>query len=96
MAFFKISRWRRRQSFSRWRRRIFAAGSAKGAALRPFGSAERACVPPPLPRALSRQLRNEFADTPSSAATRLSGRPLLSSRLTASCRESEPIVGQPV
>ena len=38
----------------------------------------------PLPRALFRQVRSEFADTPSSAATRLSGRPLLSSRLTAS------------
>ena len=86
-AFFKISRWRRKYSTSRWRRRISPAGSARGATLRLFGSAERACAARPLPRALSRQVRRELGVMPSSSATRLSGRPLLRSRLTASCRK---------
>ena len=55
IAFFKISRWRRRYSFSRCRRRISPAGSARGASLRPFGSAEAACATSPLPKALSRR-----------------------------------------
>ena len=89
-AFFKISRWRRRYSTSRWRRRISAAGSVNPASLRPFGSAEAACAARDLPRALSRQVRSELAEMPSSSATRLSGRPLLRRRFTASFWKSLP------
>ena len=51
MAFFKISRWRRRYSTSRCRRRISPAASARGASRRPFGCAEAASAPRPWPRA---------------------------------------------
>ena len=88
MAFFKISRWRRRYSTSRCRRRISAAGSAKGETLWPGGCVAAADAPRPLPRARSRQLRSEFAETPRSAATRLSGRPLRRTRSTAPCRKA--------
>ena len=69
---------------SRCRRRISRPDSARGASLRPIGSAEAACATRPLPKALSRHVRKELAVTPSSVATRLSGRPLLSKRFTAS------------
>ena len=52
IAFFKISRWRCRYSFSRCRWRISPAGSARGDSLRPFESAEAACATRPLPRVL--------------------------------------------
>jgi general secretion pathway protein A len=71
-------------------RQVSAAGSVNPASLRPFGSAEPACATRDLPRALSRQVRSELAEMPSSSATRLSGRPLLRRRFTASAWKSPP------
>jgi hypothetical protein len=83
IAFFKISRWRRRYSFSRWRRRISPAASARGTPLRPGACGAAACAACPWPSALFRHWRSALAETPSSRATVLRGRPLLSSRSTA-------------
>src|SRR5207247_5388883 len=83
IAFFRISRWRRRYSFSRCKRRISPAASARGTSLRPCGCAAAPCATCPLPRALYRQDLRELAETPSSAATCFNARPLLSSLFPA-------------
>src|SRR5215472_16029309 len=85
-AFFKMSRSVRSRSFSRRSREISAAGSGAeceadaGIGCRADPAAR---LPPPL-----RQLRSIEGEMPSSLAIPLNGRPLLTSRATASCLNS--------